>query len=733
MTAHVVPRAKPYPDVTATDAPAWEEDASTTIEPGDAADKLLPLAPRTNGTHTAHTQTGTSVEEHTVDEGSSPANIARLHITGGNDAGQSLEIRPNKSYTIGRGLDNDVVLTDIAVSRKHFDLKFEHGSWVIVDRGSGNGTVVNGTIEDSPFMLANGDTIEIGNTTFRFDLPNGPPRVSQRTYELDDEEMSTVAGKPLREDSLLTPRAPDRVDERPPPQLLVESPRPSRTKTAPPPIPQRSQPPNVPAPLTLGPPPGPPLNLAAAPHSVPPPAYNPQALPASTLPLPQMANRPMLAQPGSTTMVGDAMGMPIEVPVAIGPIGAIPSTIPGGQSAPPQRPSQFSYPQATDMPPHMLQIQSQSQRRLDGSTAHVAPAPYIAPVMASPVYAPQMRYPRRGLERRTKMLIAGVGLALVTGIVTAAIVKSSTKNTAPVARNDPPKAPLAAETKPAAKPQPTVTPIGKTTVEPIVTPAPPEPPKQEPPKQEPPKQDLAVTPKVEPAAPKVAPAPEPPKPATTPEAREPVRAPDPRRTPTREPKAEPKRVAVASNASGARDRADNLYRGRKFGEAANVLLAAAKSADAGDARELKDRANKLKALQAAYSKGTAPGEKATAAYASLQQAINLDASVGGNFKSELGDKLRAVAPKAAVAFVAAKNWSSARSAYLAAQAAGSTDSNLPLVKQKLEGYANELYAEAQQESSSNPSSAKDKLKQIRQLVDAASPIATKAQTLYNKL
>jgi hypothetical protein len=55
------------------------------------------------------------------------------------------------------------------------------------------------------------------------------------------------------------------------------------------------------------------------------------------------------------------------------------------------------------------------------------------------------------------------------------------------------------------------------------------------------------------------------------------------------------------------------------------------------------------------------------------------------------------------------------------------------VKQKLEGYANELYSQAQAESSSDPKSAKDKLKQIRQLVDAKSPIATKAQALYNTL
>src|SRR4030095_13298763 len=66
-------------------------------------------------------------------------------------------------------------LTDIAVSRKHFDLRNEAGAWVLADRGSGNGTLVNGNIEDQPFILANGDQIEIGNTTFRFEQAGGTP------------------------------------------------------------------------------------------------------------------------------------------------------------------------------------------------------------------------------------------------------------------------------------------------------------------------------------------------------------------------------------------------------------------------------------------------------------------------------------------------------------------------------------------------------------------------------
>jgi hypothetical protein len=95
---------------------------------------------------------------------------ARLVVTRGNDTGRLLELRRGKTYTIGRGVDNDLVLTDITVSRKHFDLRYESGAWALVDHGSGNGTAINDRTEDGPYMLASGDMIEVGTTVFRFDV-----------------------------------------------------------------------------------------------------------------------------------------------------------------------------------------------------------------------------------------------------------------------------------------------------------------------------------------------------------------------------------------------------------------------------------------------------------------------------------------------------------------------------------------------------------------------------------
>jgi len=179
VSAHVVPKAPSFSNSGANSAGededdkttiessgGWEEEPSTTVEQGEVAEKIRALGlggepPKRTNTNITSTNSGVS-DEPTVDDQRAaaalarlpPPSAARLVITQGNDAGRSLEVRPGKTYTVGRGIDNDLVLTDIAVSRKHFDIRNDEGAWVIVDRGSGNGTVVNGNIEDNPFMLA---------------------------------------------------------------------------------------------------------------------------------------------------------------------------------------------------------------------------------------------------------------------------------------------------------------------------------------------------------------------------------------------------------------------------------------------------------------------------------------------------------------------------------------------------------------------------------------------------
>jgi hypothetical protein len=63
--------------------------------------------------------------------------------------------------TIGRALENDVVLSDARVSRFHAELRQENGRFVLCDLGSTNGTQVAGeTVERR--VLGNGETISLG-------------------------------------------------------------------------------------------------------------------------------------------------------------------------------------------------------------------------------------------------------------------------------------------------------------------------------------------------------------------------------------------------------------------------------------------------------------------------------------------------------------------------------------------------------------------------------------------
>jgi tetratricopeptide (TPR) repeat protein len=89
-----------------------------------------------------------------------------LHVVGGTDRGKRFDLTLPETR-IGRGTDQDVVLSDIAVSRRHITINEENGRYRLHDLGSGNGTLVNGQ-RQATVVLADGDHIELGNTVLRF-------------------------------------------------------------------------------------------------------------------------------------------------------------------------------------------------------------------------------------------------------------------------------------------------------------------------------------------------------------------------------------------------------------------------------------------------------------------------------------------------------------------------------------------------------------------------------------
>ena len=70
--------------------------------------------------------------------------------------------------SIGRQVDNNLVIYDATCSRRHCVLKRVHRVWYVQDLSSRNGTFVNDLRICSECPLSNGDTIQIGGTHFQY-------------------------------------------------------------------------------------------------------------------------------------------------------------------------------------------------------------------------------------------------------------------------------------------------------------------------------------------------------------------------------------------------------------------------------------------------------------------------------------------------------------------------------------------------------------------------------------
>jgi hypothetical protein len=400
------------------------------------------------------------------------------------------------------------------------------------------------------------------------------------------------------------------------------------------------------------------------------------------------------------------------------------------------------------------------------STALVPPTPYNG----MPVLVPQQPYSLQPqISRRTKMILAGAALSLFAAILTVAIIKGGGNSGGGGNNSAEPEQ----EQKQEPEQKATTTPPSKTTVQPIETPkatvvTPPktdpsksevkvtpktdsqkleppktvakvEPPKTETPKVEPPKKEPPPPPpppKKEPpkVVAKVEPPPPPPKKEPPPKKKEPpktvakvVKEPPPKREPP--PKKEPAKKRVASDTSGVKAKAEDLFRAKRFKDAANVLRAAASGADPDDASDLKSAAGVYEQFGAAYNVGMAPGTAAKEAYQALKKAKNFDSD--GVFTSEITAKLGPIAAKAAASYVAAKNFPEARQAVAVAEANGGGGSTTQGIRQNLEQQASALVKEAQGMMSSDPDAARSKLKTVQQMVDSKSPSYQKASKLLS--
>lgn len=85
----------------------------------------------------------------------------RLVMHSGPVAGKAFPLEKNEIF-IGRDLNNDIVINDPEVSRRHVRLFVQGNNYVIEDLGSTNGTYVSGQRLMGPYVLRPGEVIVIG-------------------------------------------------------------------------------------------------------------------------------------------------------------------------------------------------------------------------------------------------------------------------------------------------------------------------------------------------------------------------------------------------------------------------------------------------------------------------------------------------------------------------------------------------------------------------------------------
>lgn len=137
-------------------------------------------------------------------------NVERLVAISGSRQGEEFPIE--KQLEIGRSPDNDIVLADRLVSRKHAVLERTPAGVFVRDLNSGNGTFVGGH-KIVKYRLSQGDLISIGSTQFEYHAGDSTPgssfkvksnvvlsdsNMSQSLSMRADDVMNTMLGAPAR-------------------------------------------------------------------------------------------------------------------------------------------------------------------------------------------------------------------------------------------------------------------------------------------------------------------------------------------------------------------------------------------------------------------------------------------------------------------------------------------------------------------------------------------------------
>ncbi len=118
---------------------------------------------------------GSALKFNQTDVARQTGELARLKVVRGPDYG-TLFVLTGARATIGRGEENDIVISDLKASRRHAEFAWSVGSgWSVADIGSSNGIGYRGQ-ELRRVKLAPLDSFSLGETVFEFVSAEGEGR-----------------------------------------------------------------------------------------------------------------------------------------------------------------------------------------------------------------------------------------------------------------------------------------------------------------------------------------------------------------------------------------------------------------------------------------------------------------------------------------------------------------------------------------------------------------------------
>ena len=146
----------------------------------------------------------------------------RLVMRSGPSAGKVFPL-DKPEVIVGRDLNNDIVINDPEVSRRHARFFIQGNSYVLEDLGSTNGTFINGQRLSAPYALHIGEAITFGeriNLVFDTEdvaedltVVNRPPQPMEPRYQSPATRSRSTRPRRLNSRStqacrLLIPRKP---------------------------------------------------------------------------------------------------------------------------------------------------------------------------------------------------------------------------------------------------------------------------------------------------------------------------------------------------------------------------------------------------------------------------------------------------------------------------------------------------------------------------------------------